>query len=1543
MVVLGLAGSAVVAAPLAAAAPPAARPQVAASAVRSLSPAAPDENARTPEPTDPASLGLVIVGTGGLHWTDVERATMPTLWRMVSEGSVASISVRTGNPQTCPVDAWLTLSAGRRTLASVPEAGAVGPDPGDGAAVPADCTPVPVADTAPARSADPVPVDLAGWAALTALPVDQGGGTAGALGGRTTAAGSCATAVGPGAAVALADRDGHVARYVPSVDRIDTALLVACPVTVVDAGEPSVEPAERQAALHDLDALLRRIVETVPEGWRVVVAGVYDTPVDDRGLQVVVDWHRGGGPIGWSTSESTRRPGIVTLADLTATALATVGAPIDDLDGAPLVVAAERRMSPERTVENRRYLTELTTTVPHLVPVLLGVLGLGLLAAIGAVLARRRGRAGRGADRPARVTGRTVTATMLLVASAPAGAYLAALSRWWGSAIPTVAAILWTAVGATAVALVAWALSHALPRGPWRLGGAVAGLTWLILTIDGLTGTTLQHGSILGVTPTLGARYFGFGNLTFAVYITAGLVLSGALATVALARGRRTAAWVTVLVIGLVTVVIDGWPAFGADFGGVFAVVPAFALLLIAVSSAATTPRRVLVTALATVATVTVVALVDWLRPGAGSHLGLFVQRVVDGEAFPIIATKATAAWGTVASPAGVLATVLCIAAGVALVGSQRFRPAAVDQAYLWWPLLRPVTRSVVLAAALGTLLNDSGILVGTAVLAMAGALVAVSWAGGWIAPPPPPAGTPVETPTGPDAPVRRMPAAILAVGGGLLAALLLGSVAAPSTLVAAGDVTAQAGTPVVAAPDQVVVIGTSGVRWQDVSFTGTPTLWRLLRDGAAAGGVTPGLSGANRRCESAGWLALSAGRAPVTGEWLDGTWVCAPWATGPGTDGAPADGVAIGGWDALVELQASSAFRPRLGILADALGETGVCATAVGPGAALALADGSGDVARYRDLADALADPESAFSCPVTVVDAGAAPEQPRPWVVPEPVQPVDPPAPDAVPEPLDPLAPGVPEDTSVRDAAARAAELSAVDATVRQLLQVVPADAVVLVVDVGDPSTARPWLGVGIVGVANSPTASFLSASSTKWEGVIRLLDVPTTILSAVGAQNPSGFSGSPVTAAGPRPSDVAGTVDQLADLTIRDHALRGVAGSITTVPMLLALALLGVVVLLRRRAGGALQRRALRVIDAVLLVIAAMPAGVFLMAAWSWWRLDPPVLGMWASMVVSTLMIAGIGALAPWRPAWVAPALVSAITGGILTLDALLGTPLHRGSPLGPAPTLGGRFYGFGNPTYSVYVVAMVVTAAAVATWLLRRGHRRLAVAAAAAVGLATLVVDLWPTLGADIGGGLVLVPACAVVVLAVAEVRVSWQRLALIGAAGLVAVGAIGVLDWMRPPADRSHLGRFVQSVLDNTALETVTRKAGYAAVTVTSGPTAWLTLAVVLAAALLLWRGSRLRADWFADVERQWPLVRAVLLGLLIAAVGGALVNDYGVRIATVMLFAAVPLVGMLAVRSIPDATAASDATASPDTVPTPAGEPALPCEGPTDSNERGTP
>ncbi len=76
-----------------------------------------------------------LVGTGDLHWTDIDRTATPTLWRLVSTGSVGSVSVRTAGAQTCPVDAWLTVSAGRRTVAPTP--GASGED------LPLDCVPMP--------------------------------------------------------------------------------------------------------------------------------------------------------------------------------------------------------------------------------------------------------------------------------------------------------------------------------------------------------------------------------------------------------------------------------------------------------------------------------------------------------------------------------------------------------------------------------------------------------------------------------------------------------------------------------------------------------------------------------------------------------------------------------------------------------------------------------------------------------------------------------------------------------------------------------------------------------------------------------------------------------------------------------------------------------------------------------------------------------------------------------------------------------------------------------------------------------------------------------------------------------------------------------------------------------------------------------------------------------------------------------------------------------------------------------------------------------
>ncbi|HMO10533.1 MAG TPA: hypothetical protein PKB06_03300, partial [Actinotalea sp.] len=104
-------------------------------------------------------------------------------------------------------------------------------------------------------------------------------------------------------------------------------------------------------------------------------------------------------------------------------------------------------------------------------------------------------------------------------------------------------------------------------------------------------------------------------------------------------------------------------------------------------------------------------------------------------------------------------------------------------------------------------------------------------------------------------------------------------------------------------------------------------------------------------------------------------------------------------------------------------------------------------------------------------------------------------------------------------------------------------------------------------------------------------------------------------------------------------------------------------------------------------------------------------------------------------------------------------------------------------------------------------------------------------------------------------------------------------------------------------IDGSPPDTVVRKAGYAAATLTSGPIAWITLAVVVALVVLVWPGGRRRPAWYRQTVAQWPIITTLLVGLLVAAVPGSVVNDYGTRIATVLLAMALPMLGQVVLRT----------------------------------------
>ena len=329
--------------------------------------------------------------------------------------------------------------------------------------------------------------------------------------------------------------------------------------------------------------------------------------------------------------------------------------------------------------------------------------------------------------------------------------------------------------------------------------------------------------------------------------------------------------------------------------------------------------------------------------------------------------------------------------------------------------------------------------------------------------------------------------------------------------------------------------------------------------------------------------------------------------------------------------------------------------------------------------------------------------------------------------------------------------------------------------------------------------------------------------------------------------------------------------------------------------------------RVAEVCATALAALPAGGFLASLTGWWRFDLPVLAIVGATALVTAAVTGLSLLAPSRPVWAAPAVVAGITFVALTLDALFGTPLNRAAPLGSAPTFGARFYGFGNPTFSVYAVAAIVLAAALAQLLVTRNRRVLATVAVSVVGVIAMAVDVWPTLGADLGGGLVLVPAFVVVATAASGLRLTFWRFAGVAAAGVGLVALVGVLDWLRPPESRSHLGRFVAQVIDGEAVATVVRKAQYAVGSITGGPAVWVTVLLLVVVGLALfgpasWR-RRLTPVWFDRAHEEWEMLRPALVAMWVMAVLGSLVNDFGLRIAMIALIPAVPLLTMVALRT----------------------------------------
>ncbi len=618
---------------------------------------------------EPASLlaKVVVIGVPGLTWYDVKAS--PELTAVVNQSHVGSITVKTAGPHTCPIDGWLTVSAGTRAWGSVPDQ---------------PCGDLPAVTNG----------QVAGWQTYVDRQAEH---HTGAPIGRLGQTGYPICGFGPGAAVALARTDGSVTNWQPEFDQARLASN-DCGDAIIDAGAlpPREGRDEARKRVADLVAQAR-----AADGWVLLVGVGRELANAHQEPLVAMQLPPDNGPR-WLTSDSTRRPGLIQLTDVTATILKERNvAEVDPagaeqagpLDGNEIHFTGPVHTDADAVIENRLDTNErFEQPRPMLVAVSMTILAAELIALAWFVITRSpRSR-------------RTFVFTLLTQGGFFIAVFLSTATVWWRWPAPGFS-LYCVVLGISA--LLAAVAQIAFKRYAY-LG--ITAAAYGILLVDGVLGTPLQFGSMFTDGPVIGGRFYGFGNSTFATLAVAALVTAGWAAQKLIDKSRKQAA-LAVLAIGGAAIIVDGRPGWGTDFGGILALTPAVLLMAWLTWRGSISWRALIGVGAAGVLAVSAVAFLDYLRPeDERSHFGTFVARLLDGDVSDVLIRKLEMAVQFFDGPAGWAMLVGVVLAMLATVLPDRVPSPAYQAFYTSLPMVRPTLLALSTCGLVGMLLNDAGV-----------------------------------------------------------------------------------------------------------------------------------------------------------------------------------------------------------------------------------------------------------------------------------------------------------------------------------------------------------------------------------------------------------------------------------------------------------------------------------------------------------------------------------------------------------------------------------------------------------------------------------------------------------------------------------------------------------------------------------------------------------------------------------------------------------------------------------------------------------------
>lgn len=536
-----------------------------------------------------------------------------------------------------------------------------------------------------------------------------------------------------------------------------------------------------------------------------------------------------------------------------------------------------------------------------------------------------------------------------------------------------------------------------------------------------------------------------------------------------------------------------------------------------------------------------------------------------------------------------------------------------------------------------------------------------------------------------------------------------------------------------------VIVVSVSGLTFDDSAGARRSVVWDLARDGAVGAMATRSMS--QHSCTPQSWLSFSAGNRTSLFKNVPAT---PPGKTPERCASTPYlrimdDGSAyFANWWWWRETTLARSSPGDIGRLASTVGAAGDgrCVQAAGEPAALGAADRQGVIDRFAYYPQHLV----LSDCELTLISLDS-PHEP----------------------------------------------------TLRWIVDHAPKNATLVIGGFGDDEGPERFHPV----VINGPGVDhgLLTSAATRQQGVVLLTDLSAWTLSRADLPQ-THLPEARVPQVQPTSSPTAPIVHTGEKIRTLWHQGAVIVPFVVTFYVLAALLLVGGWWKSRRATSDRERTRWLTGVALVAASTACMPASTFLVNVLPWWRSDHPRLLLCCLILAIAVTAGGVALVGPWRR-WLggSTATVALFTAATVGLDVTHNSELQFVSILGLQPVYGGRFYGMGNVAYAWFAASALLFAALVANPLLRTKHRWniLGAFTVLLIGGAAVVIDGYPSWGADGGGPLALAPAVLYLVANTLGWRLTWGRMiAMVVGSGVVVLG-LAALDYSRGPAHRTHLG------------------------------------------------------------------------------------------------------------------------------------------------------